>query len=275
MVKLSVVTVCYEAAEDLKSTLDSVLAQTSNDYEYVIQDGASADRTKEVAQEYRDKFSEIGVPLYFYSEPDNGIYDAMNQATIKCSGEWLLFLNAGDCLAEVNVLSRIWEQDIPEDAVILYGDTVEMEQDGNYLWRGNLDELNVRCSLCHQSVLIRREWMIKNPYDLDYRIASDYDFFLKTREQKRKFYRIDLIVSRITKNGISNQHEKERVLETEKVKEKYGLGSRHSLHYIYIYAQATVKQWMIDTLSDTCVQKVRRWRRKLRKRGIKLENKQL
>ena len=265
MCRLSIVTVCYQAAKDLKQTMDSVLEQTDRDFEYIIQDGKSSDGTVELVQIYRDKFEHSHIPISFVSEKDEGIYDAMNRALPRCRGEWVLFLNAGDCFAESAVLEKIWSRAIPDDVDILYGDTIEMEEYGDFLWQGNMDELNIRCSLCHQSVLIRTKWMQKNGYDLKYKIGADYDFFLKTRAAGRRFYPVNVIISKISKGGFSNQNERMRVMETEEIKEKYGLCSRRGAHYKWLCIQALFKQWMIDNLPPSWVTRAKCLRRKLRK----------
>ncbi len=271
MRKLSVITVCYEAADDLRKTMDSVLSQTSCDFEYLIQDGGSTDSTQEIIAKYRPYFFDRGIPFSFFTEKDQGIYDAMNKAAARATGEWLLYMNAGDTFAATEVLTQIWRQEIPTEAVILYGDTIELEADGDYLWHSELKGLDIRCSLCHQSVLIRTSWMRENPYDLRYRIGADYDFFLKTRAAGKLFFPVDLIISRITKDGYSNRNEKQRVLETEEIKENYGLSNRHSWNYRWICVQAEVKQWIIDYLPLSVVRRLRQMRRKMRKRGQKIE----
>ena len=166
MRKLSIITVCYQAADDLRKTMDSVLSQTCCDFEYLIQDGGSTDSTQEAVAKYRPCFSDRGIPFSFFTQKDQGIYDAMNKAADRAEGEWLLYMNAGDTFAAAKVLEEIWKRHIPPEAVILYGDTIELEADGDYLWHSDLKDLDVRCSLCHQSVLIQTSWMRKNPYDL-------------------------------------------------------------------------------------------------------------
>jgi glycosyltransferase involved in cell wall biosynthesis len=270
--KLSIVTVCYQAARELEKTLDSVVRQINTDYEYIVQDGGSTDDTSQVAEKYKTILERRGIPFIYRSGKDGGIYDAMNRSLEQVTGEWILFLNAGDCLTDEMVLDDIWKKTIPQDTVILYGNTIELEPDGNYLWRSDVQNLDKRCALCHQSVLIRADWMKAHPYNTEYKIGADYDFFLKTREEGGIFTYVDRVISKITKDGYSNQNEKQRVLETEKIKETYGLADCHSVQYYLLYCQASLKQWMIDYLPASTVQLARRWRRKMRKRDERVSN---
>ena len=98
--KISIITICYNCASDLERTIKSVLAQTYSQIEYIIVDGESTDHTPQVLDTYKDRIECI------ISEPDDGIYDALNKGIRQASGEWILCLNAGDVLRNNNIITE-------------------------------------------------------------------------------------------------------------------------------------------------------------------------
>lgn len=116
-VKISVITVCYNAESVIEKTIRSVLGQTYEDLEYIIVDGASKDHTPDIIEGYL-----ADTRVKYLSEPDKGIYDAMNKGAGMATGDYLEFLNAGDVLADDQVLSHIAERAGQSGADILYGD---------------------------------------------------------------------------------------------------------------------------------------------------------
>lgn len=116
--KISVVTVCYNAADTIEKTMLSVLNQTYHDIEYIIIDGGSTDGTVEIIRKYADRIA------YWVSEPDKGIYDAMNKGIKVATGEWINFMNAGDSFVNSNVLDRL--MNFHKDGLILYGNIIRI-----------------------------------------------------------------------------------------------------------------------------------------------------
>lgn len=174
---LSIITVCYQAKNQLCTTAENLLCQTWKHFEYIIVDGASDDGTRELFAFFRPLFERDRIPFISISEPDRGIYDAMNKGARMASGRWLLFLNAGDRLADRLVLERIFQT--PTDAQVIYGDT-------DCIYQGHmkrypalpLDRLSREMPFCHQSAFIQKEMMLAHPYDLTYRVCADHHFFL-------------------------------------------------------------------------------------------------
>ena len=119
---LSIITVCYNAKEDLAQTVDSVLSQTWRNFEYIVVDGDSTDGTKEYLEQLRPSFKEKNITLRYVSEKDEGIYDAMNKGTLMATRHWLMYLNAGDLFVNASVLRNIFADD--PDTQILYGETL-------------------------------------------------------------------------------------------------------------------------------------------------------
>lgn len=179
MPRFSVITVSYNAMQVLPATVESLRKQSCKDYEWVVVDGASTDGAATwLAQQ---------VPKYFVSEPDTGIYDAMNKAVAAATGDWLFFLNAGDRFADDGVLASVAaeiDSAIGQGAVpdVVYGDVVYFGELGshrkrfNWLTRRNL----VYGDLCHQATFVRRALFARHGgFDTTLRYNADFDWFLR------------------------------------------------------------------------------------------------
>jgi len=173
---ISVITVCYNAEKVIAPTIVSVASQTMRDFEHVIVDGASRDDTITVARRLCRENIRI------FSEPDEGIYDAMNKGLRLARGEYVIFLNAGDTFYDENTL-RLYSEAIKESSPdIIYGDTFIVDAGYKILYPRHLSppELLSKHSysqgmlVCHQAFMVRRS--IAPPYDLEYRFSSDYDW---------------------------------------------------------------------------------------------------
>lgn len=124
MIRFTIITICLNMEKEIGKTIDSVLHQTCTDFEYIIKDGISKDRTVGIAESYAPAFAERGIPYRILVQPDKGIYDAMNQATCEAQGEWVLYMNAGDMFASSDVLRMAEQSGKLETADIVYGDRI-------------------------------------------------------------------------------------------------------------------------------------------------------
>ena len=173
MIRISIVTITYNAARSLQRTLDSVRSQQYPHIEHLIIDGASKDDTVKIAEEYK-KTSPHEVRIQ--SEPDKGLYDAMNKGLQKATGDYIVFLNAGDSLYAEDTIQTIAEKAESSPAVI-YGDTATTDAEGNFLrlrrhrppktltWRSFKKGMLV----CHQAFYVRLDIAREFPYNLKYR----------------------------------------------------------------------------------------------------------
>ena len=205
MLRFTVITICMNEERNIDATIRSVLAQTYIGYEYIIKDGLSKDRTVEIAQSYAAAFAEKGIPYRIISQSDQGIYDAMNQAVQEAHGEWVLFMNAGDLLADASVLQRVNGETCMDEADIVYGDTIDRVDD-LYLYAKarDLSWMRFEMPFCHQSCFTRREQLKANPFSLEYRICSDNHFYLYRYQEGKKFCHIPVTVSIYDRSGISS-----------------------------------------------------------------------
>lgn len=198
MPKLSIITVNLNNAKGLKKTIDSIVNQTFNDYEYIIIDGGSTDSSFEIIRQYSGNIA------YWVSEPDKGIYNAMNKGILKARGEYCLFLNSGDFLLKSDVLKRVFSIDYDED--IIYGNLYV-----NGVRRTFPETLSLlfffQTSLGHPSTFIKthlfREYGL---YNEGKEIVSDWEFFLNMIINQKCTYKYlnDYDISYFEENGISS-----------------------------------------------------------------------
>jgi glycosyltransferase involved in cell wall biosynthesis len=199
--KLSIITVNKNNASGLEKTILSVIHQTSADFEYIIIDGNSTDASVEVIRKYDTKIN------HWVSEPDTGIYNAMNKAILRAQGEFCLFLNSGDCLIDESTLTKLFDELTHiEDAGVYYTDSKATNHpyfqppksiDINYLIIHNLN---------HQNTLIKRALFLEHGlYGEKYRIAADYEFWLREFwAYKTKFIYIKTNIAVYDSFGISS-----------------------------------------------------------------------
>ena len=196
MKTITIITVVYNDKENIEDTIKSVLGLNSDNIyiEYIVLDGNSNDGTWEIIQKYSKKLA------FCKSEPDKGIYNAMNKAIEQISGEWCIFINSGDRIIS-NAL-KVFETNIDENTGILYGDVFLNFNQGTVLQKATKEKDKVP-TFCHQAAFIRADLMKKWKYDEKYRICADYDFFKKVFENGYEFQYIKYPVSYYDMNGMS------------------------------------------------------------------------
>lgn len=200
----TIITVCYNTENDIQRTIESVLNQSYCDYEYLIVDGASKDKTVAIAESYREIFREKGVQYRISSEKDTGIYNAMNKGTDMANGKWLLFLNAGDYLADAQVLEQVRKHDC-DDAAMLYGDVIyKICALYKRIPAKELDLLKYGMVFSHQSVFIRKSVMTEYRYNESLRLGADYDFISRCYNSKEKMIHIPVTISVFELGGTSS-----------------------------------------------------------------------
>ncbi|MBO4429985.1 MAG: glycosyltransferase [Bacteroidaceae bacterium] len=183
--KISIITVTYNAEATIERTLESVAQQTYPDVEHLIIDGASKDKTLEIAHRYPHAI--------VYSEPDKGLYDAMNKGLKRATGDFLCFLNAGDKLHSQETLAHIASSFSDGSPIgVLYGDTHIVDNEGTFIRNRRLtppEHLTWRSFkqgmlVCHQAFYINRQ--IALPYDTTYRFSADFDWCIRCMQEGEK-----------------------------------------------------------------------------------------
>ncbi|MBU1833736.1 MAG: glycosyltransferase [Gammaproteobacteria bacterium] len=207
---LSIITVTFNCEDCLEPTIESVVSQSFRDVEYLIIDGGSKDRTLEIATKFCGKGLDDLV-----SEPDSGIYDAMNKGVKRAQGQWVLFLNAGDFFVTEQVIERIFSRKIPSDTEVLYGNHILLYGDGRerLIKAGRAKDLWKGSQFCHQSAFVRRELLVENMFSLERRLAADYEFFHNAWIGGAKFHFIDDVVVKYQKGGVSDVNRVEVINE--------------------------------------------------------------
>ena len=197
---ISVVTVSYNAASTIEKTILSVIQQTYPNIEYIIIDGGSTDGTVDIIKKYADRIA------YWVSEPDKGIYDAMNKGIDIATGAWINFMNSGDSYYENNVLENIFKQEYNADYLVGIAATPLG------FWKPvredfMLSDVYNGGAVNHQASFIRKE-LFKDKYDISNRIIADELFFLQKIVFEERVYKvISLVVCNYDDQGISSMKE--------------------------------------------------------------------
>lgn len=222
--KISVVTVSFNEEKNIAKTIESVLNQTTKDIEYIICDGKSTDKTAEIAQAYKEKFTSKGIEYVVNSEKDSGIYDAMNKGIEKATGEYICFLNAGDWFYNneivENVINKISASDNPD---LLYGNVMLIERGVIFYLNGDENGLQNEMTIPHPSIFALTEIMKKNKFDTKYKIAADYNFVLGQKLAGKSFCKLDEIITCFSGDGVSSKNVIKSIKEREAVKASYSL----------------------------------------------------
>lgn len=219
MKKFSIITICLNMEDEIGETITSVLDQTCTDYEYIIKDGLSQDRTVSIAESFEPAFAEKGVSFCILSAPDSGIYDAMNQAVRASHGEWVVFMNAGDKFADKSVLEQVYKSGCLEEADVVYGDRLLKDQEFLcYQKAYELEKIRFGLPFCHQSSFTKRKLFDNNAYSLKYRICSAFHFYLQLYREGKRFAYFPIAISIFQVNGTSsnwmlNYQDKIQILE--------------------------------------------------------------
>ena len=197
MIKITIVTITYNAADVLQRTLESAIAQTYRDVEHIIVDGASTDQTLTMAFDYKQRSDQQhnGHTVSIVSEPDHGIYDAMNKGLKLSTGDYIVFMNAGDCFHSNDTLGAIAAQAEAEPRpAVVYGDTDVVGNEGQFLYHRRLappEHLTWRSFrkgmlVCHQAFYARTDIAKGTPYDLRYRFSADVDWCIRVMKEAER-----------------------------------------------------------------------------------------
>lgn len=211
--KISVVTVCYNSVNVLEETMLSVLNQTYPNIEYIIIDGGSTDGTVNIIKKYADKLT------YWVSEPDKGIYDAMNKGIAVATGEYINFMNAGDLFYDSEVVSDLFFEF--KDADFITGIAQYKSYNKKRYWYPIyknfwFSEIKHGGAVNHQSSFIRRK-LFKSGYDTQYKFIADELFFMKSVVfEGAKYQPVKRIVALYDGNGLSNDIENQYAIKKER-----------------------------------------------------------
>ncbi|MBZ4651555.1 MAG: hypothetical protein JG761_355 [Proteiniphilum sp.] len=242
MKKLSVITITWNAAATLERTLRSVREQSWPHIEHLIIDGGSDDGTLELIGRFANE------QLRWVSEPDRGLYDAMNKGAAMAKGDYLCFLNAGDTFFAADTVEKMmltFEDASAPD--ILYGETAIVDDAGTFLHMRRLkapEKLNWKSFrqgmvVCHQAFIVKRE--LFEPYNLAYRFSSDFDWSIRMMKKATSIHNTRLTLINYLNEGMTTRNRK------ASLKERYRIMARHYgqlstfLHHLWFVVRALLK----------------------------------
>ena len=250
MTRISIITITYNAARSLPRTLDSVASQTYPHVEHLIVDGASSDDTLSIAQRYQASSRH---DVVVQSEPDGGLYDAMNKGLHKATGDYLVFLNAGDTLPRPDTLEVVAAHAASRPAVI-YGDTDIVDSEGRFLrhrrlrpprqlsWRSFRQGMLV----CHQAFYVRTDIAQTVDYDLSYRHSADVDWCIRVMKeaarQQLPLVNTHTVLALFEDGGDTTQHHSDSLWERfDVMRHHYGLVTTLAMHAWFVL-RAVIKR---------------------------------
>lgn len=216
---ISIITITYNAESEIGHTLESLNRQTFRNFEHLVIDGASSDNTLAIVKE-------MSPDSIVISEPDKGLYDAMNKGLRAAKGEYVLFLNAGDSLHSPDILRRYAER---RGANIIYGDTIIVDSERNFIKPRHLSapkkltfkSFSKGMLVCHQAFMVRRS--ISPEYDLQYRFSADYEWTLKCLHSSDPTHNanIEAIAIDYLSDGLTDKNHKASLKERYKIMCRY------------------------------------------------------
>lgn len=221
--KFTIITITYNAAHWLERTVLSILSQSYPNIEYLIIDGGSTDGTVDIIKQYAPGIA------FWLSEPDKGLYDAMNKGLKHASGDYVWFINAGDTLQTADTIQRIVmkiskRRTLPD---IIYGETAIVNTEGkmvgmrrlrapkNLTWKS----FRMGMLVCHQSFIVKRS--IAPEYDLHYHLSADYDWCIRCMKLAKSIYNTKIVLTDYLEDGLSTAQRSASLKERYEIMCKY------------------------------------------------------
>lgn len=239
----SIVTVCYNAEAELEDTIQSVIAQTYRHVEYIIVDGASKDGTLAIIERYKGRIARV------VSEPDKGLYDAMNKGLRLATGDYVCFLNAGDCFHEDSTLQQmadcLTKAELPD---VLYGETALVDKERHFVrmrrlsapktltWRSFKQGMLV----CHQAFFARTA--LAEPYDLQYRYSADFDWCIRIMKKAKTLHNTHLTLIDYLEEGMTTKNRRASLVERFRIMAKHYGMINTAAHHAWFVLRALLKK---------------------------------
>lgn len=257
MTKFTIVTITFNAEAVFMRTAESVMRQDYPDIEHLIIDGASTDSTKSLAEDYKRRSDSMGNghEIRIISEPDKGLYDAMNKGLRLATGDYLCFINAGDFFPDATTISLICANSRLDERqkagepmpAVLYGDTDWVDNDGHYLCRRPLtppERLTWRSFrngmlVCHQAFYARTDIARRTPYDMRYRHSADVDWCIRVMKEAERMglplVNVHATVADYQREGQTTKYHRASLIERFNVMRRhYGLPVTLAMHAWFV-----------------------------------------
>lgn len=256
---ISVITSVRNAEDTIESTIQSVISQSFTNFEYIIRDGASTDKTYEKVLKYKDKLT------YCQSEPDAGIYDGLNKAIALAHGEWVILIHSGDSFVSPTVLAEAAPY-LTKGSDAVYGNAL-----CHYSW-GATEPRNGKpittmwqtMPFSHQAIFVRTEIQKQFPFDTSFKICADYDCMYKLYTKGYRFTQIPLLIANFAMGGTSDKRRLLGQQEVLRIKKTYDTNQYHILLHRLHMARTIVNLQIKKLLPTNLVQSIISQRAKTR-----------
>ena len=234
--KLSIITINYNNLEGLKRTYESVVCQTWTDYEWIVIDGGSTDGSREFIEEHQDKFA------YWCSEPDKGVYNAMNKGIAMARGEYFNFMNSGDCFYEAQTLENVFREPLTGD--LIYGDWIRIYSDHEEFKEAPKDGFHAIVffeNVCHQAMFIKSEILKSKGYDENLKIYADWKRWMDMSLDGQTFQKVPFTICMFeAEKGLSAT---EFIIRNEEILQLYDYLPREIGLKMREYHELRMKEW--------------------------------
>lgn len=230
---ITVITVTYNCVSSIEETMQSVLSQTYPAIEYIIIDGKSSDGTMDIVSKYRDRLSTC------ISEPDKGIFDAMNKGIDHAEGRWIIFMNAGDKFVSDTTIAEAFDREIPEKTGFIFGDIQTLQGDLNLTPFVYSKKRYTGMGICHQSIFVRSDLAKQTKFDLSYKYAADYNMIRGIYKMGYSFVDVKMPICLFDLSGLTSRHRLDQINECCRI-----CGAKYSFSYWKIYLWTMLQIWL-------------------------------
>lgn len=235
MAKISIITVTFNCQGTIESTINSILMQDFSNFELIIIDGASTDGTLNVINKYKSRIKCI------VSEPDNGIFDAMNKGIERATGDFVLFMNSGDTFVNNHVLSLI---NFNKEYGVIYGNMVinfrnkklECKPEPFFKSKDYIKTMGI----CHQCIFVRTDLAKHYKFSQEFKIAADFNMIFQIWKKGYKFRYVDVPIANYDTTGFSAQNYPKQLKEICRI---WGIENKFATKFVLLYltSKATLK----------------------------------
>jgi glycosyltransferase involved in cell wall biosynthesis len=226
---VSIITVCFNSEATISKTIESVLAQTYPEIEYIIVDGASSDNTVSVAEGFKERFAEKNISYTVISEKDKGMYDALNKGARMAHGELVGQINADDWYESyaVEKMVRFYEK---EQYDVAWGNLKVNKPSGEMIKKARIGKLWTTSGWCHPAMFSKREILLEFPYACE-NMYDDFEYITRVHMANKKICTLDEIISNFNFGGMSTKKSLKHTMK--RVKMSYGIYRKHGMSRFY------------------------------------------
>ena len=226
---VSIITVCFNSEATISKTIESVLAQTYPEIEYIIVDGASSDNTVSVAEGFKERFAEKNISYTVISEKDKGMYDALNKGARMAHGELVGQINADDWYESdaVEKMVCFYEK---EQYDVAWGNLKVNKPSGEMIKKAKIGKLWTTSGWCHPAMFSRREILLEFPYACE-NMYDDFEYITRVHMANKKICTLDEIISNFNFGGMSTKKSLKQTMK--RVKMSYGIYRKHGMSRFY------------------------------------------